>query len=51
MILAVDDVCPENLKYWKYVEEIHDEYPNLKIIALVVTANRERKDYSRRAVG
>jgi len=36
MILAVDDVCPENLKYWKYVEEIHDEYPNLKIIAFVI---------------
>lgn len=36
MILAIDDVCPENLKYWKYVEEIHDKYPNLKIIAFVI---------------
>jgi predicted deacetylase len=36
VILAVDDVCPENLKYWKYVEEIHEEYPNLKIIAFVI---------------
>jgi len=36
VILAVDDVCLENLKYWKYVEEIHDKYPNLKIIAFVI---------------
>lgn len=36
MFLAVDDVCPSNLKYWKYVLEIKDKFPDIKIIAFVI---------------
>jgi len=40
VIFLIDDICPENLKYWKYMEELHQKYPNNKVIAFVIANNK-----------
>jgi len=42
VIFLIDDICPENLEHWKYMEELHKKYPDNKVVAFVI-ANNENK--------
>ena len=46
MIVTTDDVCPENLKYFKYWDEIKRQIPNLKLIAFVIANYKGEQDVS-----
>lgn len=46
-ILCVDDVCPSNLRYWKYCLEIKDEIPNIRFIAFVIANYKNKEDISK----
>ena len=43
MYLLIDDVCPSNLKYWCFVDEIIAQYPDIYIIAFVIANNKNKE--------
>ena len=46
MIITTDDVCPQNLKYWKYWLRVKERHTYLKITAFVI-ANYKEQDVSK----
>jgi predicted deacetylase len=46
-VLTTDDVCPSNLKYWGYWEEIKSQYPDTKLLAFVIANNGCEEDISK----
>jgi len=47
MIITTDDVCPENLKYWHYWDEIKKNNPQLKVLAFVIANYKYEQDISK----
>jgi len=43
MILTTDDLCPSNLQFFKYWDEVHNSKPNMKLIAFTI-ANYKLKE-------
>lgn len=46
-VLTTDDVCPSNLKYWKYWLEIRRAHPDIKVVAFVIANYRGEEDVSK----
>ncbi len=40
MIITTDDLCLENLKYFKYWDDVKSQNPNLKVIAFTIANNK-----------
>lgn len=47
VVFLIDDICPSNLKHWKYMEELHVKYPNHKVVAFVIANNENKEDISK----
>ena len=43
VIFLIDDICPSNLKHWKYMEELHKKYPNNEVVAFVIANNKNNE--------
>lgn len=46
MIITTDDVCPENLQYWKYWEQIKVVNPEIRIHAFVIANFKNEQNVS-----
>lgn len=49
-IICIDDVCPENIKYFWPTKEIKKRYPDVHIIAFVVANYNNEQDISKSTV-
>lgn len=48
-VYTTDDLCPENLKYFKFWDEIKLKYPNIRLIAFTIANYKYEQDISKSA--
>lgn len=46
-IYTTDDLCPENLKFFKFWDEIKLKYPHIKLIAFTISYYKYEQDISK----
>lgn len=42
-LLVTDDVCPSNLRFFRYIDRVKEKYPDLKVIAFTIANYKNQR--------